>query len=245
MIDVHVHVGQFKDELYFSPEQVSQDMKALNVERYYFSSTSTGNVPFKCIRREIEELITFSEGRAVPFLWVSPGMLRRSNDLKFYFFRDFAGIKLHGRFHGWEPYGRPIRRVLGIARDRNLPVMLHTGGDTPCDAGAYMKLCLEFSDVKIILAHGRPVDQAIDVMHECPNAWADTAFMPTEDILKLKEAGLSSRVLWGSDLPVMKYFYKNTPVTKYYRDTVNEVKERLGNEIFQQISFKNFIDFGL
>ncbi len=85
MINVHVHVGQFKDELYFSPEQVSQDMKALNVERYYFSSTSTGNVPFKCIRREIEELITFSEGRAVPFLWVSPGMLKRSSDLNFYF----------------------------------------------------------------------------------------------------------------------------------------------------------------
>ena len=164
MIDVHVHVGQFKDELYFSPEQVSQNMKELNIERYYFSSTSTGTIPFKSVRSEIEELVLLSEGRAVPFLWVSPGMLKHSNDLKCYFFRDFAGIKIHGRFHGWEPYGKPIRRVLEIARDKNLPVMLHTGGDTHCDAGAYINLCLEFNDVKIILAHGRPIDQAIEVM---------------------------------------------------------------------------------
>ena len=66
------------------------DTAFLNVERYYFSSTSTENISFRYVRREIEELVSCSEGRAVPFLWVSPGMLKYSRDLSAYFFRTHA-----------------------------------------------------------------------------------------------------------------------------------------------------------
>lgn len=120
MIDVHIHTGHFNDGLYFSPEDIARNMKALNVERYCFSSTSTGNVPFREVRREIEEMVSLSEGRAWPFLWVSPGMLRHSRDLKPYLFREFAGLKVHG-LQGWNPDGKELRRVLSIARDKNLP----------------------------------------------------------------------------------------------------------------------------
>ena len=242
MIDVHVHVGQFKDGLYFSPEEVDQDMKTLNLERYYFSSTSTGSTPFRYVRRQLEELIALSDGRAIPLLWVSPGMLQHSRNLGCYFFREFAGIKIHG-LQGWKPYGTEIRRILSIAREKNLPVMLHTGGLYECDAGAYMNLCLEFHDVRIILAHGRPVDQTIEVMNECPNVWADTAFMPIPDILELKKSGLVSHVLWGTDFPVMRYFYK-TPVRKYYEKRIKAVLKILGYEDFEKITRKNFNLFG-
>lgn len=238
MIDVHIHVGNFNDGLYFSPEEISQDMKALNVERYYFSSTSTGNIPFRYVRREIEELISFSEGNAVPLLWVSPGMLRHSASLKDYFFREFAGIKIHG-LQGWKPYGKELRRVFGIARDKNLPVMLHTGEHEICRAGAYMKICSEFHDVKIILAHGRPIDECIAVMKECPNAWTDTAFMSVKNIVMLRDAGLLSRVLWGSDFPVMRYYY-DIPATEYYMQQVDEVRKALGEKDFILITQKNF-----
>ena len=241
MIDVHIHVGNFKN-LYFSPKKVAYAMKRLKVKYYYFSSTSTGNIPFRDVRREIEDLVFFSEGRAIPFLWVSPEMLRYSQDLKRYFYRDFAGIKIHGT-QGWKPYGKNIRRVLSIARDRNLPVMLHTGGYKNYDAGAFMNLCLEFDDVKIILAHGRPIDQAVEVMKECPNVWADTAFMPIPDILKLKKLGLVSHVLWGTDLPVMRYFYK-IPVREYYERRIKEVLKILGYGDFEKITRENFNLFG-
>ena len=238
MIDVHVHVGHFNDGLYFSPEEISKAMKSLNISRCYFSSTSTGSVPFREVRREIESLVELSGGNAVPFLWVSPGMLRHSRDLRGYFFRDFAGIKIHG-LQGWEPYGKEIRRVISIARDKNLPVLLHTGEQEICNAGAYMNICREFPDVRIILAHGRPIDECVAVMKECPNAWADTAFMSVDSILRLKDEGLIDRVLWGSDFPVMRYFY-DIPAEEYYRQRVEEVREALGGENFRLITQDNF-----
>lgn len=238
MYDIHIHVGNFNDGLYFSPEEISRDMNALNVERYYFSSTSTGSIPFRYVKNEIEELISLSEGRAIPFLWVSPGMLKHSANLKPYFFREFAGIKIHG-LQGWQPYGKEIRRVFGIARDKNLPVMLHTGVDEICRAGAYMKICSEFHDVKIILAHGRPVNECIDMMKECPNVLCDTAFMPVNDILKLKNENLIHRVLWGSDFPIMRYFFR-IPAEDYYRNNINEARSALGEEDFLRITRDNF-----
>ena len=173
MYDVHVHTGHFKDGLYFSPEEVSESMNALNIERYYFSSTSTGSVSFREVKQQIESLVSISEGRAVPLLWVSPEMLEDSWDLSSYFFREFAGIKIHGYHQDWDPDGEPLHRVLTIAKDKNLPVMFHTGGRESSNAGAYINICREFQDIKIILAHGRPIEECIAVMRECPNVFAE------------------------------------------------------------------------
>ena len=213
-------------------------MKALNVERYYFSSTSTGNIPFRYVRREIESLVDMSNGHAIPFLWVSPGMLRHSRDLRPYFFRDFAGIKIHG-LQGWNPNGKEIHRVLSIAREKDLPVLLHTGEHEICRAGAYLRLCREFDDVRIILAHGRPLDECITVMKECPNVYADTAFMPVNNILILRNEGLIERVLWGTDFPVMRYFY-DIPPEDYYRKKISEAINILGESDFTRITQENF-----
>ena len=67
--------------------------------------------------------------------------------------------------------------------------------------------------------------------------------MPVEDILELKKTGLISRVLWGSDLPVMRYFYK-TSVIEYYEERIKEVRKILGYEDFEKITRKNFNFFG-
>lgn len=238
VIDIHIHTGHFNGGLYFSPEEVSRSMKALNVERYYFSSTSTGNIPFRYVRREIESLVNMSNGHAIPFLWVSPGMLRHSRDLRPYFFRDFAGIKIHG-LQGWNPNGKEIHRVLSIAREKNLPVLLHTGEHEICRAGAYLRLCREFPDVRIILAHGRPLDECITVMKECPNVYADTAFMPVKNILILSNEGLIERVFWGTDFPVMRYFY-DIPPEDYYRQKISEARNILGVSDFTRITQENF-----
>lgn len=239
MYDIHVHTGHFKDGLYFSPEEVAEGMRSLNIERYYFSSTSTGSIPFRYVRQQIESLVSLSEGRAVPFLWVSPDMLENSHDLKEYFFRKFAGIKIHGYHQDWNPNGKELRRVFEIARDKNLPVMFHTGGKEICNAGNYINICSEFHDVKIILAHGRPIDECITVMNECPNTFADTAFMSVKNIVRLRDEGLLSRVLWGSDFPIMRYYY-DIPATEYYMQQVNEVRKALKEEEITLITEKNF-----
>ena len=165
-------------------------------------------------------------------------MLRHSRDLKPYLYREFAGIKIHG-LQGWNPQGKEIRRVVSIARDKNLPVLLHTGEHEICRAGVYMNICREFHDVKIILAHGRPIDECITVMKECPNVFADTAFMPVNHIVRLRDEGMIERVLWGSDFPVMRYFY-DIPPEEYYRQRVDEARTALGEADFTRITQENF-----
>ncbi|WP_299299542.1 amidohydrolase family protein [uncultured Fretibacterium sp.] len=235
--DVHVHVGHFNDGLYFSPSQVVGDMRALGVKRWVVSSTSTGNIPFPLVRKEIEDTLELSEGEALPFLWVRPEMLMRSRDLGRYFFCGFWGFKVHG-YQGWNPDGRALRRVFAIAAERGLPVMLHTGGRPWCEAGVYRKICLEFGTVPTILAHGRPVEQTIEVMRDCPNVYTDTAFMPVKDIVCLQKNGLLSRTLFGSDFPVMKLFFK-TPVRLYYRRRVQAVSKAIGQDAFHEIAWEN------
>lgn len=235
--DVHIHVGHFEGGLYFSPSQVVDDMRALGVKRWVVSSTSTGNVPFPLVRKEIEEVLELSGGEALPFLWVRPEMLMRSRDPARYFFCKIRGLKLHG-YQGWNPEGRALRRVFAIAAERGLPVMLHTGGRPWCEAGAYRKICREFWMVPTILAHGRPVEQAIEVMQDCPNVYADTAFMPIKDIARLQTSGLTSRVLFGSDFPVMRFFFK-TPARRYYRRRVRAVLKAIGKNAFHEIAWKN------
>ena len=102
-----------------------------------------------------------------------------------------------------------------------------------------MNLCREFGGVRIILAHGRPLDECITVMKECPNVFADTAFMPVNNIVRLKDEGLITRVLWGTDFPVMRYFY-DIPPEDYYAQKVIEAGNALGESDFTRITRDNF-----
>ena len=241
LTDVHIHVGHFEGGLYFPPSQIVEDMRALGVKRWCFSSTSTGNVPFAHVQREIEEVLELSEGMALPFLWIVPEMLADSRDLARYFFCDFRGLKVHG-WQGWHPEGEDLRQVFKIAEERELPVMLHTGGKPCCEAGVYRKVCSDFQTVPVILAHGRPIDETMEIMQACPNAYVDTAFMPIRDIIQLQKSGLLSRVLWGSDFPIMKFFFKS-PLRKYYRRRVQSVVRALGEDDFHKIAQQNVQSF--
>ena len=79
-------------------------------------------------------------------------------------------------------------------------------------------------------------------LEEFPNVFTDTAFMPKIDIKKLKDARLIRRVLFGSDFPVMRYFY-DMPAEKYYMNKVNEVSESLGSKDFNLITCGDFTKF--
>jgi hypothetical protein len=209
-------------------------MQRLGVQKWFFSSTSTGNMPFQEIKREIETVNDTSDGAAYPFLWITPKMLNESPDLNKYFFCRFYGIKLHGYYNGWKPNGKKLHRVFQIARERGLPVMIHTGGMNCCDAGKYQKICEKFYDVTVILAHGRPLAETVEVMNSAPNTYTDTAFMPIIDIKQLIEHKLTARILFGTDYPVTSYYYR-TPARTYYRRRLAILQKRIEENIFQEI----------
>ena len=225
LCDAHVHVGYFQDQ-YFSPEDVVRGLRRLGVGRWAVSSTSTSGKPWAFVRKEYERICELADKQSVLLLWLTPEMLIQSRDLRKYDVLPFCGLKIHGA-NGWRVGGQPLRRAFALARERKWPVILHTGGFPEYEAGRFGPLCRTFPDVPVILAHGRPIEQALNGMQQSDNAWADTAFMPLRDVQRLLASGMSRRVLFGSDYPAPACFYK-APLASYYRRRVLTLQRSCG-----------------
>ena len=236
LCDAHVHVGYFRSR-YFSPEDVVRGLWRLGVNRWAVSSTSTSGKPWAFVRREYERIYELASKRSVLLLWLTPELLTQSRDLRKYDVLPFRGLKIHGA-NGWQADGKPLRRAFAIARERNWPVVVHTGGSPAYDAGRFGSLGKMFPHTPIVLAHGRPVDQTLAVMRQAPNAWVDTAFMPLRDVRQLLMAGMSRRMLFGSDYPAPTCFFK-TPLATYYRRRVGML-QRVGGVSWPLLAWRNF-----
>lgn len=175
--------------------------------------------------------------RAFPLLWISHSMLERSRDLSLYLDADICGFKVHGVSERWEPNGKELHHVFSIARERNFPVMFHTGEHEECLALSYQRICLRFPTVRVILAHGRPLDQTIKMLQTCPNAYVDTAFMPHEHLKILLENRFEKRILFGTDTPIPgRYIQSSLP--RHLRTRI-ATSQKICGKSWKQIGFQN------
>lgn len=235
--DSHVHVGQFEN-LYFSPQEVVDFMDKVYVDKFAVSSTTVCAEEHEKSISEIKELINIASDRVIPVLWVTPRVFRE-NLLSVYTTSgiNWRCVKVHG-LQNWT--FSEIETIANSTQKMRLPLLLHTGGAPQCDAGQYYSLCKEYNNQRIILAHSRPCDETINIMMDCKNAWADTAFTPITDIIKMIEAGLDERILWGSDYPIPHWFYPRRNILKMYGAKVIKLKQLLPQDSFEKIMFKNF-----
>lgn len=115
----------------------------------------------------------------------------------------FIGVKIHTAAHGVDPSGRDGRRVFQVARDLNIPVMIHTGAGIPfANPSSILPVAREYGDVPIVLAHcGMMVmaSEMLSVFQLCPNVYADITWTGGF-LLKhwVSEVG-AHRFLFGTD----------------------------------------------
>lgn len=246
IFDSHIHFGQFEDR-YYTPPQILRILGCAGITHFAYSSTSavvTDDPAFMFEERlAMQEL---SRGRAKPVLWVTHSMLEKSKDLSLYMdgtscgfskCKPVCGLKIHGVSESWDPCGRDLCRVFEIARERDIVVKFHTGERDQCYAGMYKHICQRFSDVRVILAHGRPLNQTMDVLRTCENVFVDTSFMPHEHLRTLLRAGFAERVLFGTDTPIPGRFLKSS-LTRYLRGRISTSK-KIACENWKKISWTN------
>jgi len=236
--DGHVHVGGHA-QWYFPPVYVVGAMRRLGVRRWAVSSMSTTPAGFTAARKELETVLQLAAGQAVPVLWVSPAMLRQSPDLSRFDALPYRAIKVHG-FDGWTPFGKPLQRLFAIAMERELPVVMHTGGASHCNAGAFERICLAFPTVKVVLCHGRPAEEAAHVQAHCPNVWIETSFMQVRDIRKVISRNGSDRILFGTDFPMDEVWFPNQSAVGRYRRRVHALTKAFGKGEFLRWSMHSF-----
>src|SRR5574343_1717756 len=129
VFDSHVHIGQFREH-YYSPSEVLRYMRKSGISQFAYSSPSTiisNDIGF--LKREIKEMQEHTKGNSVPLQWITREMLQKHNSLEPYLTDSIKGLKIHGSSQRWIPNGNPLRRIFSIAKERELPVLIHTGQD--------------------------------------------------------------------------------------------------------------------
>lgn len=246
MIDSHIHIGQFYD-IYTTSTELKDFLVSVGVDKCAISSTTICEENYTKVIDEIQTFISeFGAANVFPILWVTPKMLKtKALDLFLHCNIEWKCLKIHPQLHpkGWSVRGKNFRVLIELAREMHLPILVHTGADDCCHAGKYIKLINRNADINFILAHGRPLNETLSVLDECPNAYVDTAFMSVDSIVELCNRGFSSRVLWGSDVPIPLYFFRNSPsfdMREYYVSQIEDLKSRVSLADFELISEMNF-----
>ena len=237
-------MGQYFDD-YYTPPRILHTLRAAGVSHFAYSSTSTvvtDDADF--LLEERLAMHELSSSKAKPMLWVTHDMLKKSKDLLPYM-NDaggkIIGLKIHGVSEPWEPFGKDLKRIFDIARERKIFVMLHTGERENCEAGMYKRICKTYADVPVVLAHGRPIQQAVEMLRECPNTFVDTSFMPHEHLRILmdnaREHNFTDRILFGSDTPIPGRHLKSS-LPRHLRARVETTKKIAGKD-WKKISWEN------
>lgn len=228
MIDNHVHIGWYSDG-YHNPLDIWQAVQNAGIDDIVVSSTSTCAELYKLVVREMYELIKVGGSHIHPLLWVTPRMVKTWG-IRYMLHSKirWQGLKMHwGANREWYYNRELVYRVLEIARKKSLPVLLHTGGSKECEPKVFEGIINQYTDLKFILAHGRPIDQTIKVMDSCENTFVDTAFMPVDDVFKLIKKGFINRVLFGSDAPINLIYQKNGTITDYLKNCMLQLSSIL------------------
>ena len=242
MIDSHIHIGQFFD-VYTGPKEALEFMDSVGIGWFAVSSTTTCEEDYNKVISEFKELLSVAPDRVSPVLWITPEMIRSWAVFSMFDQEiEWKCLKVHPQLHPTEWLeGSPFMSlVAAIASIKGLPLLIHTGEMEGCYPRQHEWIIKARPDVTFILAHGRPIDQTIELMKTYPNVWCDTAFMPVPNIVKLSNEGLCDRVLWGSDYPILKHFDPEANLKERYLEKLNTLRDKVDSKSFQMIIEMNY-----
>ena len=240
LIDTHIHVGQFFD-LYFAPSYIHQLMEQLSVSHYAVSSTTICEENYCKVLDELHELIDLDSERVLPVMWITPHGLE--GDIAWFLESDIPWrmIKIHPFLNSeiWQKNPGLLAEVVEIAKELNLPMLIHTGNEECCHAGLFERIIAENPEVYFILAHGRPLDQAVRLARTYNNVFVDSAFMPVDHMSCFISEGLDRQLLWGTDMCIPHYFYPEENLVQYYINKLESFRAICSKEQFHNITVEN------
>jgi uncharacterized protein len=113
------------------------------------------------------------------------------------------GIKLHPRAENFTLDHPEIRKVIALADERMLPVLIHAGRGIPALGLHAVELAGEFPDARLILAHAGICDLSWiwRVAPDHPNLLFDTAWWMPGDLFTLFSLVPPGQILFASDAP--------------------------------------------
>ena len=186
-------------------------------------------------------MIKLDGRRVLPIMWITPEALQ--GNIAWYLESDIKWrmLKIHPFLNQteWNQEGDLFCEVLDISKELRLPLLIHTGNEECCKASLYEKTIKKNPDITFILAHGRPIYSALRIAATCDNAYIDSAFMPIDHMKMFVGAGLSEKLLWGTDMCIPKHFNKHLDMDTYYKAKLQAFREVCTHEQYEQVTYRN------
>ena len=200
------------------PEKHRQAMEEGEVKK--FVVVNVPRRPGHTVPNEfIAEYVSQYPGRAVGLASVHPDDPDAGDDFERSIKElGLKGLKLSPVYQGFDPWGPQVWRLYEMANDLNAPIMFHMGGAYPPSATLEWgnpllldKVGRAFPDLRIIVAHfGQPMMQeTVMLMRKNKNVFTDLSarfhrkWQLYNGLQVAKEYGVTDRILFGSDFPVM------------------------------------------
>lgn len=244
MFDSHVHVGTVFGapgcrRRRFDVDQVARWLTDLGLAGYAVSSTTTSFDPDGSVD-EMRQIVDLLQDRVIPLLWLTPAMLSGRRLGSYLSALNWRGIKIHPLADRWDLEAPATMRLFRLAAERDLPVLMHTGWTTESNAGLARAACHQFPAVRLVLGHGRPIEETLSMLGDFENVRVDTAYMSIEDIRKIVVAGMADRILYGSDFPLDACYYSRMSIKSKYKHRVADLVRSFGVDNVLAWSTSNF-----
>ena len=237
IIDSHIHIGNLSDTDTITPEQVREQLTSWGVSGGLMIPIAKrgGNDNLKTHTTLYTNAIKAGFDVA---LYVNPQMLEISPDLyRFLCFR-FKALKIHP--DAVILSDQFIHQICEIDTSLKLPLMIHTGANDCCHAGRFETFIQQYPELKFVLCHARPSDEAFPLMMKYPNVWIDTAFLPFHDLSVNFTKDIEDRILFGTDYPANRWFPHLGDETEWYQQQITSIIKTFPSEVAEKILYKNY-----
>jgi predicted TIM-barrel fold metal-dependent hydrolase len=209
IIDVHAHLGK---DFVFDAEQ---DERTLIDAYDAFGVDKAIIQPYIC--RPYPEDTRLAHDRIFALCNAYPGRFYGMASINPHFYRNdfdkeaircvreygFLGLKITTIGHAVNPSSSDGMHVFEVAKDLDVPVMIHTGLGAPLAAPVAAWRAIEaFPTVKIVLAHtggNEMQEQALMLARRYDNVYLEPSWMPGVCIAAMVKSVGADRVLFSSD----------------------------------------------
>ncbi len=204
VFDAHAHIGADMDGRTMTAGGMRERMLAASVGKSIVFPLNDPNArddysgPNDVVWAAYEEFPDFF----VPFFRLNP---HRDYEREFErcLARGFMGLKLHPLSQDFELDDERVVRLLGMAAQADLPVLIHTGFAMQRVVEPLLPTVEAHPGLRLILGHSAMIEvlEAVRAFADHPNVLFETSVVSAKDLYVLFSSLDCGRICYGSDIP--------------------------------------------
>jgi uncharacterized protein len=204
VFDAHAHIGTDVDGRTMTAEGMRDRMDAAGVSRSIVFPLNDPNArdDFSGPNDVVWSAYGEHPDRFVPFFRLNP---HRDYEVEFErcVERGFVGLKLHPLSQAFELDDPRVVRLLGMAAEADLPVLVHAGFAMERIVEPLLPTVERHPELRLILGHSAMVEvlAATRAFADHPNVLFETSVVKLQDLYVLFNSLEAERICYGSDIP--------------------------------------------